>query len=402
MSYFTQFEIFPQHTINFKNWFNSNWGSIEISTVFYYSNYPNITPGSLDGLLKPLTLTSITTFLASISNYENNTNGRVDMAEFINWNNINQVTNLFLSTAGNKSLGFNKYVDYSDFHNIWDKILKSSRLTSVASLFENCLIVGQTYGNYFTLTDNNYTGGTNNRITALGWLFRNCRMSDSLDSENYEYWNISHDFLKYLPKLTWVGYMFDNTLWKHTIPFDFFNKRKESISKVYVLDNNEKKLANRHYFSYSREITTFSRCFADIRLESSDAFNPDADYNCGTVKGNYIKLLDNEGHEIEGTSYDIFYETNSPTATPIVLEQPTEIQDIEFAKELKENGDISYTRSTRLKFGNTVTNYALSDYQGLFVAPDVFYGSSISVGYITSCFDASGISTVTEAFTSSM
>ena len=395
LSSITQFEVFPAHTINFTNWFNENWTSISISTVFYYGTYPNVTPGSLEGLLKPLTLKSVTTFLTNISNYSNDTNGRVNMKEFIDWENINQVTNLFLNTSGYKSLGFDKYVTYDDFHYIWSKLLSSENLTGLASLFERCLILGNTHGDYFTLTDSSYTGGENTRITQVGWLFRGCRMAGTLTSTSYDYWNINHDFLKYLPNLSWVGYMFDSTLWEHTIPFDFFRKRKPDPSTVYVSENGEMRLARLNSFTYERNITNFTRCFADIELKTSAAFDPDALYNLGSVKYAYVKRVDNEGNEIGDETYQTYY--LSPTSTtPITLTQPEEIQDIEFAK----NADIDYTTQTELRYNNkTVTNYSVSNYQGLFVAPDVLYGSSKTTGYISSCFAASNIPTNSNVFT---
>jgi hypothetical protein len=394
LSSITQFEVFPAHTINFTNWFNENWTSISISTVFYYGTYPNVTPGSLEGLLKPLTLKSVTTFLTNISNYSNDTHGRVNMKEFIDWENINQVTNLFLSTSGYKSLGFDKYVTYDDFHYIWSKLLSSENLTGLASLFERCLILGNTHGDYFTLTDSSYTGEENTRITQVGWLFRGCIMAETLTSTSYDYWNINHDFLKYLPNLRWVGYMFDSTLWEHTIPFDFFRKRKLKQSTVYVSENGEMRLAKLNSFTYERNITNFTRCFADIRLKTSAAFDPDALYNLGSVKYAYVKRVDDEGNEIGDETYQTYY--SSPTSTtPITLTQPEEIQDIEFAK----TADIDYTAQTLLRYNKTVTNYSVSNYQGLFVAPDVLYGSSETTGYISSCFAAFNIPTGSSVFT---
>lgn len=398
LSSFTQFEIFPQHEINFKNWFNEHWRSISISTVFYYGSYPNVTQDSLDGLLQPLTLLYLNLFLSNITNYKNSTNGRVNMREFLNWDDINQVENLFFSSDGYKSLGFEKYVDYNDFHYIWKKILESKSLTSVASLFERCLIIDTTPASSnipFTLIDNSYTGGVNNRIKHLGWMFKGCRTTNSLLSNEYRYWDINHNFFEYLPGLTWVGYNFDNTLWKHAIPFDFFNKRKEETWDVYVEYEGEKVPAILHDYSYNRSITNFVRCFADIKLETASAFDPDAAYNNGSVKKAYIKRVV-DGKEV-GDEYSEYYTTINST-DPIILDQPSEIQDIEFAR----TADIDYINTTKLRGGdrdNNVYNYTVEDYSGLFVAPDIFYGASESVGSINSCFAASNISRNNNVFT---
>ena len=396
LSSFTKFEIFPQHEINFKNWFNEHWRSISISTVFYYGSYPNVTQGSLDGLLQPLTLLYLNLFLSNITNYKNSTNGRVNMREFLNWDDINQVENLFFSSDGYKSLGFEKYVDYNDFHYIWKKILESKSLTSIASLFERCLIIDTTPASSnipFTLIDNSYTGGVNNRIKHLGWMFKGCRTTNSLLSNEYRYWDINHDFFKYLPELTWVGYNFDNTLWKHAIPFDFFNKRQERTWDVYVEYEGEKVPAILHDYSYNRSITNFVRCFADIKLETASSFDPDAAYNNGSVKKAYIKRVV-DGEEV-GDEYSEYYTTINST-DPIILDQPSEIQDIEFAR----TADIDYINTTKLRGGdNDVYNYTVGDYSGLFVAPDIFYGASESVGSINSCFAASNISRNNNVFT---
>ena len=81
---------------------------------------------------------------------------------------------------------------------------------------------------------------------------------------------------------------------------------------------------------------------------------------------------------------------------PITLDQPSEIQDIEFAR----TADINYVNTTKLRDGNNdIYNYIVGDYSGLFVAPDIFYGASESVGSINSCFAASNISRNNNVFT---
>lgn len=393
LEYLNQFEIYPGHRLNFLGWFNENWRTpISLPNVLYYGTYNNVVDGSLEGLLYPLKLRTVSLFLSNISGYSE----RVNMANFINWDNIDVCSNLFLSTAGYKSLGFKKYVSYEDFHMIWSKILANKSLTGLASLFENCIIVGNTGENEFTLTDDTYTGGINENITQIGWLFNNCRMASDIDSEAYVYWDISHDFLQYLPKLTWVAAMFSNTWWEHSVPFDFFHKREDSYTTgIYVPygEGDERKPARLHTYTYKRDITNFSSCFSNIKINPDRtelrAFDPDADYNKGSVKYAYIKRFE-EGVEVGDETYDQYF-SNSTTKTLTNLVQPTEIQDIEYAK----SAEIDYVTSTTLKLSGThrVYNYSLSGYEGLFTAPDIFYGAkdqSSDTG-LSSVFSASGL-----------
>lgn len=406
---FHDFEVFPGHTIDFSNWFNpdpesnnhprwSGSSTISIYSVFRYGTYSRVVNNSLEGLLKPLNLSSISTFLVNISGYIE----RVDMFNFLDWNNISSTTNLFYNSSG-KSLGFNKKLTYDQFQNIWEKILGTTKLTSIASLFENCDIdiSGSYYDNVFRLVKKNIEISPNTKITTTRYLFRGCRLMSNTSPTSF---NIQHDFLKYLPSLKVVERMFENTYWKHTIPFDFFNKRRENpIISIYVDYLGSKHKANLHTFYYSRDITNFRRCFANITLENIDSFNETDEYNNGSVVRNYIRRVDDNNQEIIDEEYTEYY-SNIEDDAPIILTQPQEIQDLDELKKNKEtyNDYISYYAKIRDYGSEQISNYSLQiSYTGFFVSPDVFYGSSISqsADIITECFSANSVETETAVFT---
>jgi hypothetical protein len=94
----------------------------------------------------------------------------------------------------------------------------------------------------------NVDGETNIVTKTLG-LFKNCKLYDANNNEVpikfYE------GFFKNYPNINDVRYMFEGcTIQGGSLPFDFFNTRKEEISTIY-LDENLKEQATLYKYTYS-------------------------------------------------------------------------------------------------------------------------------------------------------
>lgn len=448
---FSNFEIYPGHKLNFYNWFNTGWSQacsygISIGTVMYYGNYSNVETtfeyqgteiNTLDGLLWTIKPKSITLFLNQISGYEE----RVDMSTFINWDqNLNYATNLFLSTSGYKSLGFNKKVKYTNdtdihgaiikfgFQGIWHRLItKAPNLSQIGSLFENCVIYSAPSDSNmvteFDLYDHTeYPNISSASIKYLGWVFNNCYTvsgDDNFDRSLRTYWDINHEFFHALPNLTWVCALFANTCWEHTIPFDFFLKRADSyrtgiyVDYTYIDPETQQSVTERrpariHTYSYKQEMSNLSSCFSNVELRPSRgndlypyAFDPMASYNNdasgeSTIKRAYICRYEG-GEEVDPSHHYDYYYTSTTTSTITRLEQPTEIQDLD---DLHGDGVptdyLNYTTDVYTT-GRTIQNQPISGYKGYFVSPDVLYGCTQSVGSISSCFYGNGENVFTGA-----
>ena len=183
-------------------------------------------------------------------NFSTGTSGenRIDMFNFINWDNIDGATNLFYQQLAYASIGFGKKISYENFQIVWEKILTNTSLTSLGFLFSNCIIVTQETPYIFKLCQNNNV--INSRIANTCNLFNNCHLSRNLTDGEYLPMNIYHSFLKCLPKLVNVYGLFSNTLWGNPIPFDFFNAL--STRKMYLL---AKVNVYRQYYTHTLTLT---------------------------------------------------------------------------------------------------------------------------------------------------
>jgi len=73
------------------------------------------------------------------------------------------------------------------------------------------------------------------RIEVIDYLF------DGLSAYGNEdrYLSFTHDFLKRIPYLKRAKKSFSNLKLAHTLPYDFFNKRKYNVTKVYLSSLND-------------------------------------------------------------------------------------------------------------------------------------------------------------------
>ena len=383
------FEFYTQHEFDFSDTFTSSWttareNGLNISTFMWYDSYSYITDGTLDRLFFYVPLGSVSLFLRNTPGYTS----RVDMSEFIDWEQIGKCTNLFYNGSDYQSLGFPKKIDADKFLEVWDNILRKMRSSNsstsygIGYIFKNCYVYGWRNDEFFLTEDSSLVNTT---IRYTGHLFDGCRFLDnettSIKQERFV--SITHDFLKPLPNLVTAFYDFANMAWEHTIPFDFFQKRKKNTQTVYIqpagtTTADQRKTATLTYYTYTKDMSSISACFYNIKLHYGEGFDPNAEYN----KNSFVMatVIGNE----DGISYSSYY--TSKTATKATqLEQGTEISD---CREVQ-----SYNIQTVRPSGwsRELTNYQNVDGSGrLFVAPDVLYGfQENTTVYITSLFGSS-------------
>lgn len=410
----SQIEIFPGHNIDFENmfhyvqsyvddqhvyhehqgWIAAGESGLSLSSFFYYggSAYKNFS--HIQGLLGQIKLITATLVLNGFSQGTDG-NERIDMFDFINWENISSCTNLFNSQYA--SLGFYKFIRYSDFMYVWGKILSAISLTGIGYLFQNCVILCDDEPSSFVLDS---TGTkVNTKITGTNHLFENCSLRDSLNAGYNEFpMNIKHSFLHCLPSLKSVPYMFRNTLWGNPIPFDFFNKRVEKTGNVYVDNGNERIPATLYKYEYTSDMTDMIYCFRNVTFpDTCKCFVSTASYNEGSFKK--AKVVDRNGNE-----YATYYNSLSVDATEYEVKQGTEIDDAESAERQNATEYFSVVRplASNAEFTNFSAAFDTSNNtSGCYVTPDIFYGMALtgtsrqieySLGITTGTPSATGMS----------
>jgi len=456
----SSFSICPSsnQTINFEDTFNSNWTAansstgLTISRFFWDASYATDNIINLNNLFKNIKLRSASLCFGGVTLSESQ---RVDMATFINWDNIDSCTNLFYGRNGDlvhDSLVFSKKVSSQDFLSIWDKIITKFKPTSsfsgIGHLFRSCNIYGWTdsefylvdpntlktftfvlsgdtssinVGNIYTnneyqytvdeITDINgkvaivcktdYTDNIpqnsgelistdlssypslsfssviykkNTNITKSDCLFLNCRFYT--DEDNYinngstQYKSITHDFFAPLPNITRYYEDFYGMYWKNPIPFDFFRRRRRSSRVVYVInpeDPDSRIPATYYSYSYTRDIDDVRLCFYNIRLETSDGFDPNAAYNCGSFVNNKTKIIDENGN-----LYQTYYDTIDSTQEKTI--------DISTEETDCENVIGHYQEIINISSSIYLQNPSGVDANHLVVPPDILYSISTATG----------------------
>jgi len=378
------FHLNTGHILDFTGMFSSEWtaaaqNGITLSDFISRSDH-TIVEGSLDNLLKDIPIKSASYVLEAISQ-----TFKVNLRYFLNWDRLDLCTNLFHLSVGTEgghtnSLGFSKVLTRDDFFYIWKQMLTKLRSSGVSSIFRRANIYNWGNDTRFHIVDETDPDiGSifpNTYITNIPYLFQDCKVfaeSSNIES-NPIYLTWDSDFLKYLPNITVAHSSFYGTYWKNTIPFDFFQKRREQIETVYVQDENElgtntRKLATKYTYTYNNNVTNLRNCFSNIRLEngSPKGFDPDADYNCGKLnQENRTRIVDNDGY-----TYNTYYLTQLDQS-PITLEIPTEESDLE-----NLNGTFSPTIEIQSKLVDNIIlgngNYSEDDKNRLFVSPDALY-----------------------------
>ena len=380
-------EFFEGHKLNMQNVFTSNWGvaaegssGLRLSYFMYYGTYRYYdSPTTLNGLFKDIKLSSATFCLRDMMYYP----GSVDMETFINWDGLRTCSNLFFSSSGAFSLGFNKHCSYEGFHNIWHSILtnfdfsRAGNSGGIGSVFQDMSVIYDGDIPEFTLIDETLDPDLKaESATNISYLFSGlCHRK--VVGGNVLGLHMTSNFLKPLPNITIAKYTFNNTKWANPIPFNFFRKQETPVERtVYVEKNGSRVPATLTTFDYRKELIDITGCFAGMTLEENVSYDPNASYNKGVTRKTVI--------DGEGLEYTEYYTSQS-------AETPTELIDYGYTDCF---GFVCANPSASVMFGEdewtNPTKSPNSIQNGVFCSPEVFYGVSDG-GVIDEVFSVSSV-----------
>ena len=375
LGFIQNMEFFKGHILDMTGAFD--WGTnIQLVLMRFMSNvdYQFFVDGSLERLFYNSNIYSIEYSLSNLYGYPS----EVNIAEFVNWSKVGQVSKLFSSPSGTYSLGFNKKVSYRDFQDvIWYNILRTPP-ASIGSIFQDCTIYFESgqENEDFSLVSPNHQGDVNpnTSITDISFLFATLK-AKVLGSTTYSPLKITSDFMKYLPEVKTAKAAFRGTIWANPIPWDFFNKRVPVTKSVYVKTASDTYIsATFTGFEYKKDLQDITECFSNIKLPKNSAWKSSGEYN---KRLETWSILGSDGLE-----YTTYYE--APGGEEIVDWPYLDSQEV-VECALPPSEDWIPGQIGSIYWSNPEVD---SDGKGLFVSPDIF--SACATGCkVSGCFSAS-------------
>ena len=342
----SRFYVHKDQLIDLTGVFTSKWTSLtSLQEFLSYGQYSYI--GVTKLLYNLPKLTSIGSIL-----HDNLSGERIDLFTFLNWKD-------FLNRGGSIASGgrtysnfyCNKYITLEDYYTLCNLLIKSN-ISSIAHIFQNCNIIGDTEELTFGTIDQ-----ANNTITDLSKAFYNCKLYKTKDSEEDSFIPLSKTFFKNLKQISNVNYLFRNTKLANGIPYDFFNKRYSITKSVFVRIGEEYKEATLTTYDYKHHIVDFTGLFQYTQWKVTQ-FNP-------------TDSLPKNKVEYDGQTYDTYYEKSyQGDYIEKKVTQPTEITDTEnlqgyYMQQVVGGANENYY-NFRLDAGNEMNK--------LCIPPDLFYG----------------------------
>ena len=352
---------YSSYTLDWINTFTSAWVSLtSINTVCgvscKYKGYDNL-------------LQQVPNAVKINESWNKSTLSDVTADYYTMYNWDNQVTLDYIFGAGYNrhegmySNGCAKYISADNFKLLCNKLLKSTTLTRLDTIFRNVTVVG-------SLGDWKLEGNKNTNIKRAVLMFNEFKNKTTLESISDNYLMLHPDMLAPLPSLKNVMGMFRGCKIGKAIPFDLFKKRQEVTEQVWVKEEAEEsyKEATLYTYNYVQEIYDMSHLFEDCEWSNNCLQYDPALY---TIK----KFRVSDG----GMEYQEYYtrtvipsEEGEPEYiySKHTLEQPTEITDAENVK----GGYIANVG------GTSITNPSINgDYNKLIIPPDLFYGLNATI-----------------------
>lgn len=254
------------HTLNFQNTF-LNFPKLTTLTKCFVGckgkNLQYTQDGETKGFLfKNKTLKSISGCFG-FTNYASIT---VNLGRYLDWENLPSSYKgfVYVSTWDEtyNVLKFNKTLSsVSQLNLIYTKLLSKYSGTSLSHVFRNCIITDD------STTPVSFVSTTpNTTITSIDYLFSNLQLKDSQNNELPIQWD--WNIVTTIPKVTQFYHSFEKIKFKGSLPFDFFKRRKETRSSVYIKnDNGEFEQATLYQYTYTTDISNLRYCFADCEFE---------------------------------------------------------------------------------------------------------------------------------------
>lgn len=285
---------------------------VDLSDIFKL--YPNVTTinNFLNGDLTKYTygkLLSDCTNLTSVRDSFNHNNvntlekcEQIDLYEFFNWDANSSISNLFAS-GDSTTLGFVSYktVSYEKMKLIMESISRKTKLTSLTNIFSYCTITD--YNNEEIEFPNK-----NTKITSLNYLFYKCKSNYG----DFGQLKFASDFFENIPNVNSLVRTFYGVNLGSMFGMDFFKKRKETITNVYIVKNGQDSkldtswdIAKLHSFEYNKSISNLTECFAYVKFVNCKNWFDPQDHDMSSIGTDYIEYNGDE------TTYKNYYKSRS-------------------------------------------------------------------------------------------
>lgn len=296
--YDTLQEVLPQYENLFNN---SNWNNLRVINGYSFDNIYMQDFAQMG--LQNLQLTNVSMSFQNVQSEK-----VINYGTIINWTNLLKYENpiYFLNNTI-------KYINDSDFQNIWLAISKNPRITSVEGLFRNTYLINSNKTNYINTVLSNITSISDtfyqfHLLSSISGIITTTQLSQQETLPLY----IDKQFLKAFPKCTVFNRAFCNTYIQDLPEFDFFKKRQESKTQVYQKSSDGTNSQKQIYlvtYNYNTNISEISGIFAGTKFKNNTFFTSDYTKvnNYTLQKGNYYiydnHLEDTSGKVLSDTEY---------------------------------------------------------------------------------------------------
>ena len=348
------FNPYNTYTWDWTGVFNAQWKALNKMTMV--CAYPCKYKG-LDGLFttlpKPIQFQDCWN-TSEVEDYS------VDYYTMFNWDQQVKLSVIFDSRNRNlddrRCNRIQKHISADNYVLLCDKLLKSKTLTSLQNVFKFTTVIGSL--GEWKLSDT----VINTNITSVTQAFYNFKNITQQDSTTINFLQLSKNFFKCLPNISYAIETFVNCKIGNPIPFDFFSKRYKETENVWVKKQEEYVEGVLTIYKYNQQLSDTTRLFYNCEWDSTALqYTPEL-YN---IPANQIV-------DQEGNTYQQYYRrTMNPDGSYIYHEY-----------QLPENTEITDAQNLQGKHVASITNgnssisnpQIVGDVNKLIVPPDLFYG----------------------------
>ena len=341
----------------------------ETSVTYTYNDQPEL----LFNLTGMTSLYSIMNSFNTIGTTEYKYYDNIDWNQFIaNTKKYSSTTKLFkreysYSDSVN-SFGNNKTITWQQCTEIMNLCLNNN-VNNMDSLFRECTITTQ-YGTNLNIGDK--VPEISSTISSCIAMFFNSKFIDSQGNSIYPILN--HDTMYNLQNCQKYNNMFAGSALNNVPTLDFFNKRQDNITSVFVKINDVMTPALMHTFTYKSNNDQLDSMFYGCSFQHN-YYEPTSDT---ALQANYI--------EVNGESTNIKEYYSNETSTV----KKTLTENYELMSTLGQPYNYCANQYIGTHDINTTYNFGLEGLDKFCLPPDFFYTCSSS-STITNCFSNTSI-----------
>ena len=354
-------------TMDFTDVFTSDWVSFKSMDRVMWRG----TAKGLDNLLY-----NLPNFVQLFNSFKcTNAGDPVNLMNIFNWDKViakaqsesseknRYIMSSFDDNLSTPNCSFSKYISYSDYLSLWNKLL-NSKLYRLDDIFNNTTLimgVGSSTDGIISVPD---SYPINTTIKTANGLFFKFGIKETLDGVSSYSIQLDRNIFKHIPNATELTYVFAYDSISNYIPYDFFNRRYESTESVYIKNGEEYTLTTKYQYLYKQDITSLTSIFL----------------NC-TFNTKYFIPTSIPVNRIDGTDSMTYYKLLSTgDYQEYTLESSTEYTDTLIPTE--GLGSAHY-QETFVMEDQSIINPPVSEEAKThtFVAPDIFYGCTNSCSF---------------------